>query len=56
MDDIDIIVNTTSVGMVPNINASPVPQQALRERMVVMDIVYTPLSTQLLQQPKPKAA
>lgn len=54
MDDIDIIVNTTSVGMVPNTNASPMPEEALRERMVVMDIVYTPLSTQLLQQAEAK--
>lgn len=47
--DIDLVINTTSVGMVPDIDNSPLPKKALAAHMVVMDIVYTPLETKLLQ-------
>ncbi len=45
----DVLVNATSVGMYPHDDASPVGKEALREGMVVMDIVYQPLRTQLLR-------
>jgi shikimate dehydrogenase len=45
----EVLVNTTSVGMLPDIRRSPVPPQALTRGMVVMDIVYNPLETQLLR-------
>ncbi len=45
----DIVVNTTSVGMWPDIEAMPVAAHALSPRMVVMDIVYNPLETELLK-------
>lgn len=44
----DILINTTSVGMTPRINASPVSAEVLRPEMVVMDIVYNPLRTRFL--------
>ncbi|WP_267162138.1 shikimate dehydrogenase [Halovenus salina] len=43
----DILVNATSVGMGENI--SPVPSSALHSGLAVLDAVYTPLSTRLLQ-------
>ncbi len=46
----DVLVNATSVGMVPFDTKSPVPKEILREGMVVMDIVYRPLKTKLLQE------
>jgi shikimate dehydrogenase len=46
---IDVIINATSVGMSPHHADSPVPRRFLKEGMVVMDIVYQPLKTQLLQ-------
>ena len=45
----DILINTTPVGMTPDLGISPIPQKALTKEMVVMDIVYNPLKTKLLQ-------
>ena len=45
----DIIINATSVGMSPNIDASPLTSDCLHEGQVVCDIVYTPPHTKLLQ-------
>ena len=45
----DILVNTTSVGMVPEIDRMPVRHACLRPGMTVMDIVYNPLETKLLR-------
>lgn len=45
----DVIMNTTSVGMHPNVDHSPVPQAILREtKPLVFDAVYNPLETKLL--------
>jgi shikimate dehydrogenase len=46
----DIIINATSVGMVPYDAESPLPKKFLKEGMLVMDIVYQPLKTKLLQE------
>jgi shikimate dehydrogenase len=51
---IDVIINATSVGMLPNHADSPLPKRFLKEGMVVMDIVYQPLETQLLQDAEEK--
>lgn len=45
--DADILVNATSVGM--NEDVSPVPRAALHADLAVLDAVYTPLETRLLQ-------
>jgi shikimate dehydrogenase len=45
----DILVNTTSVGMVPAIGRMPIGHACLRPGMTVMDIVYNPLETKLLK-------
>lgn len=44
----DMLVNCTSVGMSPKIGVSPVPAELLHANLVVLDIVYNPLETQLL--------
>ncbi|CCK80155.1 shikimate dehydrogenase [Desulfobacula toluolica] len=44
----DIIINTTSIGMSPDIETCAFPSTLLDSRMIVMDIVYTPLKTKLL--------
>ena len=46
----DIIINTTSVGMYPKVEESPVPPSMLRAGMVVFDAVYNPIHTLLLRQ------
>lgn len=44
----EILVNTTPVGMHPDIGQMPVPESLLKPGLVVMDIVYNPLRTRLL--------
>jgi len=44
-----ILINTTPVGMFPDIDAMPVRKQDLDKTMVVMDVVYNPLKTRLLR-------
>ena len=46
----DILVNTTSVGMHPNVDEIPIPRAALRSGMVVFDAVYNPPETRLLRE------
>jgi shikimate dehydrogenase len=47
LQDADILVNATSVGMHPNINQSVVAPQWLKPNLTVMDIVYNPVETKL---------
>ena len=44
----DILINATPVGMSPNIGESPVEAEHLHSGLLVYDIVYNPLKTQLL--------
>ncbi|MGA9177113.1 MAG: shikimate dehydrogenase [Desulfobacterales bacterium] len=44
-----ILINTTPVGMFPDIDAIPIRRQDLDKAMVVMDVVYNPLKTRLLR-------
>ena len=44
-----ILINTTPVGMFPDIDAMPIRKQDLDKAMVVMDVVYNPLKTRLLR-------
>ncbi len=48
--EVDILINSTSLGMYPNINETPVPKEILHEELVVFDIVYNPLKTKLLRE------
>ncbi|MCB9637871.1 MAG: shikimate dehydrogenase [Myxococcales bacterium] len=49
LHDCEIILNTTSVGMSPRDQVSPLPKDAFRKTHLVMDAIYTPLYTKLLQ-------
>ncbi|MEE9404316.1 MAG: type I 3-dehydroquinate dehydratase [Algisphaera sp.] len=48
----DLVINCTSVGMHPHINATPTtfPQTQSTHRPIVFDTVYNPVETQLLRQ------
>ncbi len=50
--DSNILLNTTSVGMSPNINQSLVSSNNLKSDLAVMDIVYNPRETQLAKDAK----
>lgn len=50
LKDADILVNTTSVGMTPNEDASIVTDPSvLRRELIVSDIIYKPAKTKLLK-------
>ena len=44
----DILINTTPVGMTPNTDFCPVPEKALKQGITVMDVIYNPRRTKLL--------
>ena len=45
-----LVVNTTSIGMFPDINRSPVPEPGVfHEGQIVCDIIYNPLETKFLK-------
>jgi len=46
-----LLINSTSIAMYPNIDATPFPQEGLKKDMVVFDTVYNPAETLLLSRP-----
>jgi shikimate dehydrogenase len=50
--DIDIIINTTPVGMFPKVGYSPIKDEVIEKCHTVVDIVYNPLETELLKRAK----
>lgn len=52
--DYDVLVNTTPVGMYPDIGSSPVPPKLIKKGSVVFDIVFNPYETKLLKEAKNK--
>lgn len=50
--EIDIIVNTTPVGMYPQINNCPLPDDIIAKADVIIDIIFNPTYTVLLQKKK----
>jgi len=52
----DIIINTTSVGMHPDIDRTLVTADMMHTGQVIFDIVYSPLKTRLLREAKKAGA
>jgi len=48
--DADIIVNTTPVGMYPNIDASPLDLTPFKSCTAVVDVIFNPIKTMLAKQ------
>lgn len=48
----DIVVNTTPLGMYPNIDSSPLDEEILKRFDIAVDIVYNPKITKFLQLAK----
>lgn len=48
--EIDIVINTTSVGMHPHVDAISLDPDWLRPDMTVSDLIYNPLRTKLLNE------
>ncbi|UCC17386.1 MAG: shikimate dehydrogenase [Dehalococcoidales bacterium] len=49
LNDAEILVNATSVGMSPNDNVSPAPAELLKADLTVYDVIYNPIQTRLLK-------
>ncbi|MED6115600.1 hypothetical protein PIB30_092214 [Stylosanthes scabra] len=45
-----VLANTTSVGMKPNIDHTPLPKEVLKHYCLVFDAIYTPKLTRLLRE------
>ena len=52
MENADVIIHCTPVGMHPNKDVSLIPAELFRPEQVIFDIVYTPLETKLLTEAK----
>ncbi|MFH0772973.1 MAG: shikimate dehydrogenase [bacterium] len=52
----DVIINTTSVGMHPHENESPLDTAGIHKGQILMDIVYAPYETKFIKQGKKKGA
>ena len=51
LDDADILINTTPVGMHPNVDDTPIASaEVMHEDLVVFDAVYNPNETGLLKE------
>ncbi|WEK53107.1 MAG: shikimate dehydrogenase [Candidatus Cohnella colombiensis] len=48
--DADVVINTTSIGMAPNVDAVPLDVSWLKPGAVASDLIYNPLKTKFLQQ------
>ena len=53
---LDVVVNCTPIGMHPNVDETPLPENILQEHMTVFDTVYTPENTLLLKQARERGA
>ncbi len=52
----DLIIQTTSIGMYPDLSSSPISLDALRSDTFVSDIIYNPFETAILTGAKQKGA
>ncbi len=50
LKDTEVVINTTSVGMLPEPEGTPLDKKLLDKGLIVCDIVYNPLKTRLLQE------
>jgi shikimate dehydrogenase len=56
LTDGDIIINTTSVGMYPDVDNSPIDPNIINGKVTVFDAIYNPYKTKLLEQAEVKGA
>lgn len=56
MPHIDLLVNTTSVGMHPDIDSIAAPAELLHPRLLVYDLVYNPARTQMIVEAESRGA
>ena len=52
IEEADILINATPVGMFPKVDESPIPKSKLHRNLLVFDLVYNPRPTKLLYEAK----
>jgi shikimate dehydrogenase len=55
-NQVDLIVNTTSIGMYPHVDESPAEPEWFHEGMTVSDLIYNPLMTRMLKEAAERGA
>ncbi|MFX1258561.1 MAG: shikimate dehydrogenase [Promethearchaeota archaeon] len=50
IEDANILINATPIGMYPRINVTPIPKKLLQSDLFVFDVVYNPLETLLMKE------
>lgn len=48
MPYVNVLVNTTNIGLYPNVDSTPIEDRLLRKDLLVADIIYNPIKTKLL--------
>jgi shikimate dehydrogenase len=48
--DADVVINTTSVGMSPNVEATPIDPAWLKHGAIASDLIYNPLQTKFIRE------
>ncbi|WP_368504874.1 shikimate dehydrogenase [Alkalihalophilus sp. As8PL] len=56
LDQFDVVINTTSVGMSPHTDQLPLSLDKLKKEAVVSDLIYNPMETAFLKEAKAKGA
>lgn len=56
LHEYDIIINTTSIGMSPEVDQSPLSLETLPPGKVVSDLIYNPIETKFLKEARLKGA
>ncbi|MFC4800872.1 shikimate dehydrogenase [Neobacillus sp. GCM10023253] len=56
LEDYDLIIQTTMIGMAPKVSEQPIKLDNLKKQAIVCDIVYNPLKTKFLQDAEQKGA
>lgn len=50
LSSIDVLINTTPVGMFPDVYGCPVTEEVIKKCKSVVDVVYNPMKTQLIRK------
>jgi 3-dehydroquinate dehydratase/shikimate dehydrogenase len=56
VQDMDIVLNATSLGMAPREDETPLPKQYITKKQIVFDAIYAPFETRLLREAREQGA
>jgi shikimate dehydrogenase len=56
LNQVDVIINTTSIGMSPHTEECPIPVKGISEQHLVSDLIYNPRETKFLAEAKKNGA